>query len=220
MKFYSGYSWLHTNTFKNLSQKTPQTCQNPSENTGNQILLLWCYFVLSSHFCIRFWDLSCNSLNSFVLGLPLFLHLPPLPSKLFSSLYNHQGRPDTPATVTIKSSQSSQSPQSSIILVTIVIPVLACSRHSDSRAWEKNSQRKQKQGETRGGRRERTHFPPPPPLTTYRCALLSERLEQAIPVYLATLISFCCCSDLLLLGGMEELNFTKNYGCFVNLLSN
>ena len=163
MKFYSGFSRLYTNTAKNLSQKTPQICQNPWENTGNQIILLGCYFVLSSHFCIRFWDLSCNSLNSFVLGLPLFFHLPPLPSKLFSSLYNHQGRPDTPATVTIKSSQSSQSPQSSIILVTIVIPVLACSRHSDSRAREKNSQRKQKQGETRGGRRERTHSPPPSP---------------------------------------------------------
>ena len=170
MKFYSGYSWLHTNTFKNLSQKTPQTCQNPSENTGNQILLLWCYFVLSSHFCIRFWDLSCNSLNSFVLGLPLFLHLPPLPSKLFSSLYNHQGRPDTPATVTIKSSQLSQSPQSSIILVTIVIPGIQIVE-SGRKIHEENKNKGRLQGE---GGRELT----------------------------------------------QELNFTKNYGCFVNLLSN
>ena len=34
--------------------------------------------------------------------------------------------------------------------------VLACSRHSDSRAQEKNSRRKKKQRETRGGKGERT----------------------------------------------------------------
>ena len=99
-EIYSGYSRLHTNTFKNLRQKTPWTSQTPRENTGNEIILLWCYFVLSNHFCIRFWDVSRSSLNSFVLGLPLFLRLPPLPSKLLSSLHP-QGRPDTPSTVTI-----------------------------------------------------------------------------------------------------------------------
>ena len=44
---------------------------------------------------------------------------------------------------------------------------LACSRRSDSRAPEKNSRRKKKRVETRGGKGERTFSrstPPPPPV--------------------------------------------------------
>ena len=49
---------------------------------------------------------------------------------------------------------------------------LACSRRSDSRAPEKNSRRKKKRVETRGGKGERTFSrsnPPPPPPPFSRC---------------------------------------------------
>ena len=73
---------------------------------------------------------------------------------------------------------------------------LACPRRSDSRAREKNSRRKKKRVEARGGKGQRTFSrsspalaPPPPPAPfprvqlnsppTYRRALLSEQLGQA-----------------------------------------
>ena len=73
--------------------------------------------------------------------------------------------------------------------------LVACSRRSDSRAQEQNSRKEKKRGETRGGKGEKMPFsrsrspPVPPPVCpvynltrspTYRRALLSERLEQAI----------------------------------------
>ena len=67
---------------------------------------------------------------------------------------------------------------------------LACSRRSDSRAREKNSRREKKPGKTRGGKGESSPRPPRFPgvqlksLPTYRRALLSERLEQAILAYI------------------------------------
>ena len=69
--------------------------------------------------------------------------------------------------------------------------LVTCSRRSDSRAQEQNSRKEKKRGETRGGKGEKMPFsrsrsPPVCPVynltrsPTYRRALLSERLEQAI----------------------------------------
>ena len=72
--------------------------------------------------------------------------------------------------------------------------ILACSGRSDSRAREKNSRRKKKRGETRGGKGERTAFRPPPPV---------------FPVYNLT--------RSLLTSALYYLNAWNRVGCLQNL---